>query len=106
SGPLRSASFGCLTLQASQHFHCFRIYRETLSRVFRAPLHPCTCDMGSFAQVRGETRSRAHVLVLVFQRYPRGVLASCNTCLWCRDPGWLGLLKSWESGTAAVSFPV
>lgn len=38
--------------------------------------------------------------------YPRGVLASCNTCLWCRDPGWLGLLKSWESGTAAVSFPV
>lgn len=34
------------------------------------------------------------------------VLASCNTCLWCRDPGWLGLLKSWESGTAAVSFPV
>ncbi|MEQ0608121.1 hypothetical protein ABLN72_08385, partial [Mycobacterium tuberculosis] len=36
--PFRFITLGVLTTSIPT-LHCFRIYRETLSRVFRAPLH-------------------------------------------------------------------
>ncbi|MEQ0608482.1 hypothetical protein ABLN72_10555, partial [Mycobacterium tuberculosis] len=71
--------FGCFNLQASQHFHCFRIYRvETLFRVFRARFNEQLSGQDALKRLpggRGLTRRRR---VSTLEQSPESRRCGCD----------------------------